>query len=417
MSIRVIPVAFLVALIFIVAPAAHGAGSATDTERDILVTFDNTGTKSSGARPGASYSQRKRYSISRTVRRDAAAIAEQFDLLEVDHWPIRSLSIYCFVYRVPVGVDRQAVIAQLSGDSRIDSVQTLQTFETGLSTDDEYDDTYAKLQYGLDILNIQAAHRASTGRGVRIAIVDSSVDRTHEDLQGRIERMQSFSGSGVDVDDEHGTAVASVIGASSNNATGIVGVAPDARIDVFVSCWDGGAGQPAVCDSFSLSKALDSMLENPPDILNLSLQGPRDQLLERLLLKAAEAGVVMVAAGSRAEQAETGFPSSLSDVMGVASSLPSSEAEGRSGLLYAPGERILVALPVDQYDFRSGSSLAAAHVSGVVALLIAVDSELGPAAIHEILAQSQYVGANGAVSIDACKAINLASQQETCLAR
>lgn len=408
--------AFLV-LMFISALSQQAAFAADtpDAVRDILVTFDNSGAKSASGRPGAPYSQRKRYTIARSVQNNAAALAEQYDLIAVDHWPINSLSIYCFVFRVAQGVDRQSVIDKLAADDRVESAQPLQTFETSFAAEQEYDDTYANLQYGLDILNIVAAHRASTGLGVRIAIIDSNVDRTHEDLQGRIERIRSFSGDGVVANDEHGTAVASVIGARSNNALGIVGIAPDSSLEVFVSCWDGGKGRPAVCDSFSLSKALDSMLENPPDILNLSLRGPQDPLLERLLSKAAEAGVVMVAAGAGSSGTETVFPSNLADVIGVSSSHGPGDHEQRADILYAPGEKILVALPVDQYDFRSGSSLAAAHVSGVVALMLAMDRDLGAAAIHQILSQSQYRDDNGALSIDACQALNLASKRASCV--
>jgi subtilisin family serine protease len=391
------------------------AADTPDAVRDILVTFDNSGARVVSSNPGAPYSQRKRYSIARSARNNADALARQYNLLAIDHWPIKSLSIYCFVFRVAEGVDRQTVIDQLAADARVESAQPLQTFETSFAVEQEYDDTYANLQYGLDILNIVAAHRASTGLGVRIAIIDSSVDQTHEDLQGRIESMRSFSGEGVLANDEHGTAVASVIGARSNNALGIVGIAPDSSLEIFVSCWDGGEGRPAVCDSFSLSKALDTMLENPPDILNLSLRGPRDPLLERLLSKAAQAGVVMVAAGAGSSGTQTTFPSSVDDVIGVSSSHSPGDLEQRADILYAPGEQILVALPVDQYDFRSGSSLAAAHASGVVALLLAIDRNLGAAAIYEILSQSQHSSDNGALSIDACQALNLASKRESCI--
>ena len=150
-----------------------------------------------------------------------------YGLAEVDHWPIRSLSVYCFVFRVAEGVDRASIIQQLVGDTRIESAQPLQLFETGVAAAEVYDDTYRRFQYGLDALNIAPAHRASTGRGIRIAIVDSTVDDTHEDLAGRVRWSRSFSAKGVEPNDEHGTAVASVIGARSNNAKGIVGIAPD----------------------------------------------------------------------------------------------------------------------------------------------------------------------------------------------
>ncbi len=407
--LRLSPILMLSALLA-TTPAAQGA-----TDRDILVTFDNLGVRAVAGRPGASYGQRKRYTIARRVRHDATAVARRYELLEVDHWPIRSLAVYCFVFRVAEGADRAAVIDELAKDSRIESVQALQTFETSIVGGTDYNDTYRRLQHGLDALNVAAAHRASTGKGVRIAIVDSSVDTSHEDLEGRVRRSRSFHADGVRPNSEHGTAVASVIGARSNNAKGIVGVAPDASLEVFVSCWDGGRGRAAVCDSFSLSKALDAMLDDPPDILNLSLRGPRDPLLERLLHKAAEAGVLIVGAGAPDVRNPGVFPSGVENVLGVESSPAASENVPRNEpeLLFAPGNQILVALPADQYDFRSGSSLAAAHVTGVVALLLAVDRDLGASAIYESLLASQR-SSHGELSIDACRALDHATGSLAC---
>lgn len=383
--------------------------------RDILVTFDNDAAQPGSAGLSAPYTHRKQYSISRQVRRDATAVATEYSLKEIGHWPIKALSVYCFVYRVPEGVDRKSIIATLNADARVESAQPLQSFETGTSTANVYDDTYADLQYGLEVLGIAAAHRTTRGAGIRIAIIDSHVDTDHEDLQGRIDRIRVFSNKGEAVDKNHGTAIASIIGARSNNALGIVGIAPEATLELYVSCWSGGASKAAVCDSFSLSKALDAMLENPPHVLNLSLNGPDDPLLERLIQKSLEAGVVVVAAGPANTQAQKSFPSNMQHVIGVGTSPIKGSIDGASSnTLFAPGNRILVAVPSDQYDFRSGSSLAAAHVSGVVALLLASAPDQSPDTIRNILQRSQPADAESVVSINACDALNLAGSAQHC---
>lgn len=383
--------------------------------RDILVTFANDAAQSSSAGVGAPYQHRKRYSIARQARRDATAVAEEYSLKVIEHWPIQSLSVYCFVYRVPEGKDRNGIIEILNADARVESAQPLQSFDTSLSQTDTYDDTYANLQYGLDVLDIAAAHRITRGAGIRIAIIDSEVDKHHEDLQGRIDSVRVFSNKGELADKNHGTAVASVIGARSHNALGIVGIAPEATLELYVSCWSGGAAKSAVCDSFSLSKALDAMLENPPDVLNLSLTGPYDPLLERLIQKAFEAGVVIVAAGPASLELQEGFPSSMQHVIGVTTTPNESSQDGVAhDELFAPGNRILVAVPTDEYDFRSGSSLAAAHVSGVVALLLAIAPDRSPETIRSILHQSQVFATGLPISINACAAINLAESAEHC---
>ena len=390
-----------------------------DAERDILVTFDNQGARIQSTGMSAPYRNRKRYSIAAAARRNANEIRDEYALLEVDHWPIRSLSIYCFVYRVPSGEDREALIDRLKSDARIESVQALQVFETGTSAKASYDDTYANLQHGLSILDVSAAHRISRGHGVRVAIIDSDADSRHEDLQGRLRKIEVFANGMAGTNAEHGTAVASVIGANANNTKGIVGIAPEARLELFVSCWTEDTADNAICDSFTLAKALDTLLDEPPDILNMSLTGPFDPLLARLLAAVQDAGVVMVAARPSVVSDRNHFPASLETVISVGNSEQHRQRSGgfsqQSQDIYAPGQQIMVAVPNDSYDFRSGSSLAAAHVSGAVALLLAVSPDLPFSSVLAFLRESQYADPTGAVSINACIVLQLADPARTCL--
>jgi subtilisin family serine protease len=376
--------------------AAATAGS-TDPHRDILVTFANIGAESAKLGASPPYRFGKRYGISAAVRRLSRAIEQEYGLATVDHWPIQSLSVYCYVYRVPAGEDRDNVLARLNSDGRVESAQSLQQFQTHLDELRRYNDPYLNLQHGLMSLGVIEAHRATQGEGVRVAVIDSHVDVQHEDLRGRIRSFKVFSDQSKPADAEHGTAVASVIGANANNAVGIVGVAPEAMLDILVSCWSEASS--TVCDSFTLAKALDSLVSDPPQVVNLSLAGPDDRLVGRLIEKVQEAGVVVVAANPAREDA--GFPASMPGVVAVGLAEQSSTA-----YLHAPGEQILVALPDDQYELRSGSSLSAAHASGVIALLLAVMPQESPAVLRDILRQSQAAGATRA--IDACAALQLA---------
>ena len=397
-------------------PSIGAADAAVDQERDILVTFDNTGARGGSAGVRAPYRNRKRYAVASTVRRDARAVADEYQLVEVDHWSIRSLSVYCFVFRVSDAARRADVLRALEQDERVESAQAMNLFETSTGERVEYDDTYADLQHGLQALNVLDAHRASIGQGVRIAIVDSHTDRSHEDLRGRISRHRVFSDRRATIDSEHGTAVASVIGARANNARGMVGVAPGATLDVFVSCWRSGQGRFAVCDTFTLLKALDAMLVEPPGILNMSLVGPHDPLLQRILERIADAGVIIVAANP-ADGVQPQFPASMPQVIAVgrsdrpANASPPGTDTGES--LFAPGDRILVAAPNNRYDFRTGSSLSAAHVSGIVALLLDVAPGTSAGRIREVLFASQGHDA-ATVSVNACRALALVGAQVPC---
>jgi subtilisin family serine protease len=389
-----------------------------DAERDILVTFDNQGARALSTAGGAPYRNRKRYSIAAAARRSADDVRDDFSLVEVDHWPIRSLSVYCFVYRIPPGKDRETVIARLQTDERVESVQPLQEFETGTSSVVDYDDTYANLQRGLSILDVSGAHRISRGHGVRIAIIDSDADHGHEDLRGRLSKIAVFVDDKARSDAGHGTAVASVIGANANNAKGIVGIAPQATLELFVSCWAGDTPDKASCDSFTLAKALDTLLDDPPDVLNMSLTGPFDPLLARLLGTVQDAGVVIVAARPADVSDRNHFPASLENVIGVGNSEQQHWVAGGSKQLpqdiYAPGKQIMVAVPNDSYDFRSGSSLAAAHVSGTIALLLAVSPDLSFSSVLAFLRNSQNAEPRDMVSINACLVLQLADPNRAC---
>ncbi len=415
MKPHLLMLAFAFSSLLLVEPAT---AQSNDAERDILVTFDNQGARALSTAGGAPYRNRKRYSIAAAARRNADDVRDEFSLVEVDHWPIRSLSVYCFVYRIPPGEERATVIGRLQSDERVESVQALQEFETGTSSVVDYDDTYANLQHGLSILDVSDAHRISQGHGVRVAIIDSNADDRHEDLQGRLRKIEVFVDDKARSDAAHGTAVASVIGANTNNAKGIVGIAPQATLELFVSCWAGDTSDKASCDSFTLAKALDTLLDDPPDILNMSLTGPFDPLLARLLATVRDAGVVIVAARPADVSDRNHFPASLETVIGVGNSEQRHLVAGGSKQspqdIYAPGRQIMVAVPNDSYDFRSGSSLAAAHVSGTIALLLAVSPDLSFSSVVSYLRKSQNTELQDTVSINACIVLQLADPTRAC---
>ncbi len=236
-------------------------------------------------------------------------------------------------------------------------------------------------------------------------------------MRGQLSKIAVFADDDARSNADHGTAVASIIGANANNAKGIVGIAPEAKLELFVSCWSQEASDKAICDSFTLAKALDTLLEDPPNVLNMSLTGPFDPLLERLLAAVQAAGVVIVAARPAEPNSGNHFPASLDTVIDVGNSTQRHTDSGTistSQKLYAPGNQIMVAIPNDAYDFRSGSSLAAAHVSGAIALLLAVSPDLPLTAVLEYLRESQNLATSDAVSIDACVVLQLADQARTC---
>jgi subtilisin family serine protease len=311
------------------------------------------------------------------------------------------------------------MIARLSSDPRIDSAQPLNQFATEAHEDDGvYNDPYASLQTALRDLTVAPAQRWSRGAGVRIAIVDTGVDFQHPDLAGALITRRNF----VDADevafraDRHGTAVAGVIGAVPDNHIGIVGIAPDARLLALKACWQSATGSaPAQCNSFTLAKALQSAIDLRADIVNLSLAGPADPLLERLVRHGMQAGIVFVGAAPPAG-VHGGFPTGVEGVLSVAAS---EEATGANAALVAPGHEVLTLVPGGHWDFASGSSIAAAEVSATAALLLALRPHLGATELEHVLAHtSQTLTTHDTplMSVNACAALAQVLQRAGCAA-
>jgi subtilisin family serine protease len=283
--------------------------------------------------------------------------------------------------------------------------QPLQTFAT---LADGYNDPYVGLQRGFAAIQAQAAQQWSRGEGVRVAIIDTGIDGAHPDLKGRVRGERNF----VDGDalrfaaDRHGTAVAGVIAAVANNREGIVGVAPEAQLLAFKACWQPDPrADAAQCNSFTLAQAISTAIESGAQVVNLSLAGPADPLLTQLVLHGLEAGMIFVGAVPRSG-GTTGFPAGVPGVIAVDSS---GIAHG-DGVLSAPGREVLTLTPGGHYDFASGSSLAAAHVSGTVALLLQQSPHLTALATRDLLRRSSLPDASGQATVNACAALlNLAA--------
>jgi len=318
-----------------------------------------------------------------------ADLSQRHALTRVADWPLDSIGIQCLVFRVRPGGSRESVLAALRNQPGIEDVQPLNYFTT--LGEPAYDDPYLPMQHNLDTLGILEAHRWATGLGVRVAVIDTGLDNRHADLDHAIELRRNF----VDRNqiafraDRHGTAVAGVIAANRNNGTGMVGIAPDARMLALKSCWQNG-DESARCSSFTLAKALDFAILQRVDVINLSLGGPRDALLERLVKRAIANDISVV--GATHPVIENAFPVAIPSVISVG---VSEQQQLPRSTLRAPGHKILATAPGGNYEFASGSSFSAAQVSGLIALLRQRKPHMAPALIKHLLFRT---AANGAVN-------------------
>ena len=391
-------------------------------DRLIVVTLrnDNAPVPTRAGSTLRGYDTVSRYSAGPAARAMARALASDHKLQEVASWPIAALDVHCIVFAVPADAAGPAMIDRLRHDARVESVQPLQSFATQAvigAPPARYNDPYESLQRSLASMEIPAAHRWSRGSGIHVAVIDTGVDIHHPDLAGRIVEHRNF----VDSDaaafrrDRHGTAVAGVIAASANNDIGIVGIAPEASLHVYKACWQQTPGGGALCNTFTLAKALAASIDARVQIVNLSLAGPADPLLTRLVMAGQRRGVTFV--GAAPPDATTmGFPTAVAGVIEVAAL--EQQQSGRTQLL-APGAEILTLAPAGHYDFASGSSVATANVSGAIALLLSRDKRASPARLRQLLAASSQSAATtdaDARGVNACAALSALLRTTACAA-
>jgi subtilisin family serine protease len=320
-------------------------------------------------------------------------LAQQNDILTSAEFPLDSIGVDCIVYKVPEQESLEKAIQQLRADKRVTLAQKNQVFE-GLQSSESM--SFDAISYAPKLIHADSAQRITTGKGVRIAVVDTGAEKGHPDFKDQLLDTDNFvDGSDYDFShDRHGTAVTGVIIAKANDGKGIYGIAPNAEVSVLKACWYPEApNTSAQCSSWSLAKALDAAIDKRVNIINLSLAGPHDGLLSILLETAHKRGISIVAA-TQEKQESPGFPADLPFVIPVISTGPSGQISEPAWLtdfprtVAAPGVEILTTVPNDGYDFVSGSSLAAAHVSGIIALMLAVKPSLLPNQVKDLLLQN-----------------------------
>ena len=347
--------------------------------------------------PDAAYAGRYPNDSGRAARRRAAAeLAQAHGLKLVDDWPMPVIGVDCYVMEQQSDASVDRALAALARDPRVMWAQPMNTFY-GLDAGDPLYPVQPAARYW----HLAELHKASTGRGVRIAVVDSGIDGSHPDLAGQVQQRANFVDASPDAAEAHGTAVAGIIAARAGNGAGIAGVAPDARLMALRACWPDAAGATR-CNSFTLGKALNFAIMNGAKIINLSLSGPSDRLLQTLLDVAAARGMAVVSAADPS-QADGGFPASWPGVIAVGM------ANGAS--LRAPGADIPTTAPGARWVFVSGPSYAAAHVAGLAALVAqlrpaADGAELRRAIVsNDGAARNRTVAPAHAGNIDACASI------------
>lgn len=296
------------------------------------------------------------------LRRQAAALARRHGLMLADDWPMPVIGIDCFVMTLPTGRSPDEAAAELTSEPGVAWSQPLNLYkgEAARHNDPLYPLQPAAREWGLADL-----HKTTTGAGVKVAVIDSRIEARHPDLAGQVALSRDFVADSSAAAEFHGTGVAGVIAAIADNGVGIAGVAPGARLLALRACHQLPGSPPQTqCDSLSLARALDFALGHGAAVINLSFAGPIDPLLGRLLDVATARGIAVVGAFDQG-MAGGGFPASHPGVLAVADE---SWAGVPPGVYRAPGRDVPTTTPGGHWSIVDGSSFAAAHVSGLIAL-------------------------------------------------
>jgi subtilisin family serine protease len=313
----------------------------------------------------------------------AAALARSYGLEVLSSRPIVLLNARATLFRVRAGRSEDAALAALQRDSRVRSAQFNMRY---LHSDDRRGGTGQIPQYGPRAVKLPDAHRLALGRNVMIAVIDSAVDKAHPDLKGAVVHAFDVVGGKDTAPDFHGTAVAGII-----RGRGVVdGVAPEAQI-MSVRAFRTKRGAPPETTTEHLLAAIDLAAMYGAKVLNMSFVGARDGHLHELLRTAGSRGIVLVAAaGNGGPKAAPAYPAAYPEVIAVTAVDEADhryEHANRGGYIAiaAPGVAILVPVEGGRHDWVSGTSYAAAYVSGIAALMLERDSSMNTAAVVQAI--------------------------------
>ncbi len=229
-----------------------------------------------------------------------------------------------------------------------------------------------EIPWGVSRIGAPSYWKQTEGQGVKVAVIDTGISRNHYDLRGRVKKRVDFVGRGPRGRElnGHGTHVAGTIAAAANDR-GIVGAAPGVELyDVRAFGPDGTANVSDIVAGINWS------IEQRVDVINMSFGTTEDSYAMRhAIARARRAGIILVAsAGNNGGQIE--YPAAYKGVISVGALDQNNRLADFSSRrpkldTTAPGVGIKSTWPNNQFRVLDGTSMAAAHVSGLYALRLA----------------------------------------------
>jgi len=305
----------------------------------------------------------------------------------------------------------QVLVDELQKLSDVEFAEPNYIYSVNLAPNDSL---YGSL-WGLEAINAPQAWDVSTGSESVVAVIDTGLFVDHPDIKKNVwVNSAEIPDNGIDddangkIDDingwdfankdnqpndvhGHGTHVSGTIAAVGNNELGVIGVAYDAKVMALKALGDSGSGS-----SFNIASAIDYAAANGADVINMSLGGRGySTTMANAVAGAVNSGVVVVvAAGNDSINSQYQFPANIPGVISVGSiAIDANGQLSKSGFsnsgpdvdVVAPGSNIISLSKSGGYVSFSGTSMAAPHVAGLSALILAKFPGMSVASVRSML--------------------------------
>jgi subtilisin family serine protease len=248
-----------------------------------------------------------------------------------------------------------------------------------------FGDPLASKQWSHERLAVVKAHGIATGKKITVAVLDTGVDASHEDLAGQVLKgfdvLEGTSGARTDPHG-HGTQVAGMVAAIAGNGIGIRGAAPHVRILPVRVLDSNGRGTGS-----DVAAGIDWAVDAGADVINLSLGGGPLGAVQTAVRRALDTGTVVVAAAGNSGDDQVQYPAGYPETVAVAATTAKDERAKFSSYgdhidVAAPGAKVYTTGYGNQYGHWSGTSASAPLVSAVAALALEAAGPTPRSATH-----------------------------------
>jgi hypothetical protein len=329
-------------------------------------------------------------------QRELDALAQRHRLAVIESHDIPLIGTTYYRWRITDGANVSDVIRALEIDGVVRHAQPNYRFtlaQAPVASLPPAPATRAELdagaQYASAKLHLGEAHRFATGEKVLVAVIDSAIDTSHPEIIDAVaDRFDAIAPMGSV--NPHGTGMAGAIVARNK----LMGVAPNVRL-LAIRAFN-GEGDKTEATTLSLLTGIDWAVSHGARVINMSFAGPYDPDIARGLAAAKQKGVVLIAAaGNAGPKSPPLYPAADRNVIAVTAidadnRLLSVANRGKYIAVAAPGVDVLVPAPRRAYQLTTGTSVAAAEVSGIAALLVELKPSITPEEVRKILQSTAF---------------------------